>query len=527
MATDGISSHPALRQLARRVRARWLLRTFHRALLVAFAGLAAVTLAGRLLDMDGWPLVGLGWTVLVLLGALALGVVRAPTEWAIAREADALGLAERVSSALYARAATASVAELIEADARSALDGLDPRRYSLIRGSGAWRSLGVALAVLGILLVVPLPRLGQAADARDAQRVAAAEQRVEAMQLQPPSDKQLTELQTRTAEQLQALREALARSSSSQAAARAIEDTQRQLAHLPNSDDYAARRSADAVAQALESQPHDVLIPLAQALRAHDAHAVDQALADLSARLDTPGSTTDAQRADAQLALQAAANAASATQPRLAGALRKAASGVAAQQSGALADKNLQDALDQTATDAAALDKLEQTLTDLGQLRAAALPAGATLVVATGTPTAYTLVSGTPPPNATPVGLGVAAAGQTGARGQGADNGAPGSGASPNGTTPYDPVYAPSHLGGEPGPQVQVSGAATDARGASVDLPQGPVSAGDVRPYDQVYAQYAQEARQSAARQSLPPNVQALVDRYFGAIAPTPGAASP
>ena len=43
---------------------------------------------------------------------------------------------------------------------------------------------------------------------------------------------------------------------------------------------------------------------------------------------------------------------------------------------------------------------------------------------------------------------------------------------------------------------------------------------GDVRPYDQVYAEYAEAARQSAARQPLPPNVQTMVERYFGAIAP-------
>jgi hypothetical protein len=48
-----------------------------------------------------------------------------------------------------------------------------------------------------------------------------------------------------------------------------------------------------------------------------------------------------------------------------------------------------------------------------------------------------------------------------------------------------------------------------------------------VRPYNQVYAEYAQEARQSAARQSLPANVQTLVDRYFGAISPPTDAPGP
>ena len=59
-----------------------------------------------------------------------------------------------------------------------------------------------------------------------------------------------------------------------------------------------------------------------------------------------------------------------------------------------------------------------------------------------------------------------------------------------------------------------------------MELPQGQLSVGNVQPYNQVYSEYAQEARQSAARQSLPPNVQNLVDRYFGAIAPSSSSSS-
>jgi hypothetical protein len=526
VAAEQLTRHPALRKLGQRVRARWLLRLLRRGLLGAALFTALSSVVGRLTDSEVWPLVAAGSSVMSILVALAIGMVRAPREWDVALAADALGLAERVSSALYAQSASAAVAELVQLDARHALNGLEPNRYSVFQRPGAWRAIGVAAVILAVVLLTPLPRLGQPASTLDAQRVANAQQRVAAMQLQPPAD-QPSELQTRTAEQLHALRDALARSTSSQEAAHALEQAQQQLARLPASDDYAARRSADAVAQALESQPNDLLIPLARALRARDEQAVEQALSELSSRLETAGGMTDTERAQAQVALQAAANAAAAAQPRLAGALRRAASGVGAQQSGALSDSELKDLLSQDAADAAALDKLDHTLNDLSQLRAATLPAGATLVPATGTPTAHVLARGTPPPNATQIGLGLAAAGQNSSPGAGANGGSAGGGASPDGSTPYDPVYAPRHLGGDPGAQVQIGGDATDARGASVDLPQGPVSASDVRPYDQVYAQYAQEARQSAARQSLPPNVQGLVDRYFGAIAPTPGVSSP
>jgi hypothetical protein len=43
---------------------------------------------------------------------------------------------------------------------------------------------------------------------------------------------------------------------------------------------------------------------------------------------------------------------------------------------------------------------------------------------------------------------------------------------------------------------------------------------GAQRPYDEVYGQYEAAARQSLARQSLPPNLQGLVQRYFSAIEP-------
>jgi hypothetical protein len=528
--TDSLREHAALRHLAQRVRLRRLLRMIRRGLLAAVLGTAAINVAGRTLSREEWPVVALVWCALCLLVAVALGL-GAPDEWTIAREADRLGLAERVTSSLHARMSGSAVADLIERDARAALSGLDPDRYAVGEGARAWAALGVAGAVLVVLLAIPLPTFGAHRDSADAQRVATAQQRVEALQLQlqSPADgaRQTSDLDTHTRAQLQTLRDALARSTTSAEAARTIEQAQEQLSRLPGADDYSARRSVDAMAAALESQQDDALIPLARALRAHDEQAVQQALANLSDRLDRPG-TTDVQRASAQLGLQAAANAASNAQPQLAGTLRRAASGVGSHQKGALADTDLQDQLAQSVTAASALDRVEQTTANLGQVRAATLPAGATLVPASGTPTAFALAQGTPPPNATPIALGVTQAGNNASRGGGdsGQNGV-GSGAAPDGTTTYDPVYAPTHLGGEPGPQVQVGGDATDARGDNVDLPQGPVTAGDVRPYDQVYSQYAQEARQSVARQSLPPNVQGLVDRYFGAIAPTPGATTP
>jgi hypothetical protein len=57
-----------------------------------------------------------------------------------------------------------------------------------------------------------------------------------------------------------------------------------------------------------------------------------------------------------------------------------------------------------------------------------------------------------------------------------------------------------------------------------VALPDSPVVLGAARPYDEVYGQYETAARQSMVRQALPPALQGLVQRYFSALAPEPGA---
>ena len=530
MATDALRQDPAFRRLATRVRTRWLLHALRGGVVVGLAAASITTLLGRIAAADSWPVLALGCLALGLAWAAALAIATRPTEWTVARAADGLGLAERITSALYARGADLPVAALLDSDARAALGSLDPDRYAIAGGREAWRSAVAAFVVLGLLLVVPLPSIGnRAGEAAERQSVAVAQQRVQAIEVQVPTEQtRATDLSQRTSEELRGLQDALSRANSSSETAKSLEDSQQRLAHLASSDDYTARRAIDNVASALELSREEALLPLARALRNHDDSQVEQALSDLSSRLDQPGGVSDAERSQIQTALQTAGNAAASNQPRLAGALRRAASALGSRQSGALIDQELRDQLDQDAADAAALGALEQSIADLSQLRATTLPAGATLVPATGTPTAYVLASGTPVPNATLVAVSSSssAAGSASTGGNPQTGGGPG--ASPSGSTAYDPVYAPTHLGGDGGQQVQLPGDATGAGGAGVELPNGPLSVGDVRPYDQVYSDYAQAARQAAARQSLPPNVQNLVDRYFGAIAPsTSGSPTP
>ncbi len=513
--------------LALRLRLQGLLRAGRIGASIGLVGAALVTTAGKLGGFDAWPQAAVVWLGLSVVVSVGLAALHAPDTLTVARAADRLGLAERLSSAVYAESRSAPVSALLTLDARHALSHLDPTAYGVAEPRRTWQALGIGALVLAVLVALPIPRVGSdAAQVEDAARVTAAQQRVEAIELQPPKDNQRTaELREKTSSELRSLRDALSRSESSTDAARAIENTQRQLAQLPGADEYAWRRSLDATAAALEAQRDQALVPLARALRDRDAEAANRALAELEARFDQPGGMSDAERANVRSALQAAANAAAGSQPRLASALRRSAS---AASGAGLKSQELRDLLAEGAADASALDGLERSQADLSQLRATTLPPDATLVPARGTPTAYALLRAGPRGNA-------AGYGDTPSQGQPSTSDAPAAGGNrdrqvaPNAATPtnYDAVYASSHLGGDGGPAVQPAGDPTGASGAGVDLPQGPLTVGDVRPYDQVYAQYAQEARQSTSRQALPPNVQTVVDRYFGSIAPPSDAPPP
>jgi hypothetical protein len=88
----------------------------------------------------------------------------------------------------------------------------------------------------------------------------------------------------------------------------------------------------------------------------------------------------------------------------------------------------------------------------------------------------------------------------------------------------FVPRNDPSLLGGTGGPDVAFTGDVGQARGQTIDLPDSPIELGAIRPYQSVYPEYETSARQSLARQELPPALESLVQRYFSAIAPDEGA---
>lgn len=575
---------PSLAPLAARVRQRQLMEGARHGLLVGLALAALFTVGGRLIGFLDWPLAALSAGFLALIGALLLALVRRPTEWQIALAADRLGLAERVSSALYAGRSGDPAAALLLADAAKALAGLSPDRYPVFPDFRRWRSVLLAGLLLATALLTPLPSFDLVGRrSADTEAVAATRQSVEAMRAHLTVAPTPEPLAQASDAELRALDAELARARTAAEAARAIEKTQTNLAELAAPEDYAQRRAAESLAAIWQGQPE--LSAIARFLAAGDASATREATQDLAARA---ASLDPEQRQPLQVALQQGANAARDV-PDLSAALRQAASEVSRggdgsdQGRGAL--NALANPLAESAAHASGVQTVQNAIAGLGQARAglAANP-GAAGVLANGRSAgrASHAAGGTSSGAAglPGAGSGDASNGESGAdsgrdggdtlgggqggsgsreangsgSGAGSGNGAgPGSGGGTGagagvgggpaegkpgssstgstlgggnqapgevGATNYDPVYAPSRLGGDGGPSVSMPGNATGASGETIDLPNAPLTTGAVRPYDQVYGQYAAEARQSLSRQPLPSGLQNLVQRYFSAIEP-------
>jgi len=571
-----------LRPLARRVRLRHMLERARGGLLLALAGAVLLAVVGRLLGRPEWPLGVSLWGALALGGVLGLALARLPGIWAAARAADALGLAERVTSALYAEQSGQPAAPLLVAQADAALAGLHPSAYALVPRPRRWRPVALLCLLLAAATVAPLPALGDAGrQAAEAGAVAGARRSVEALQAALAEPAQPEPLTQTTAEELRALEERLARADDAAEAARALEEAQERLAATADAEDYAWRRAVESLAGAWAGQPD--LDALAQALAAQDPAAVEKAMAELAARSTEMEA---AEREALQLGLQTGANAARDV-PALAGALRQAASQVGAAagsaadgQGGADAQRALADLAPQLAQGAAragGLQAVQRAIAGLGQSRAALGAAGAGAAAsgavaagpATGSASGGQSAGGDGSGSGAGAGGGDsgtgsgsgdgsgqgsgagsaggsgsgAGAGGVGGSGAGAGAGAgAGGGPSPgqpgagnagattsggnsapsnSGPVAYDPIYAPSLLGGEGGPSVQAPGDAVGSDGQTVDLPDSPLALGSVRPYDEVYGQYEEAARQALAREPLPPALQGLVQRYFTAVRPT------
>ena len=584
-----VANHPTLARLRWRVRAAWLLTWLRPALLRACLGSTLAALGGKLLGQPEWAAVAAAWSALAVAAHALPALRRWPGTWETARAADALGLAERVTSALYAARVSHPATPMLAAQARRALADLDPSAYPVLPRPRPWLATLAGLGALALAALAPVPALTPGQDrAAEARAVATARAAVQAVQADLQPVPTVEPLARAAAEELEALDRQLAEARSVAEASRALEEAQERLATLAGAEEFAWRRAVERLVAAWSTQPG--LGGLADALAARDPQAVQRALEQLAARAEA---MSPEERRGLQLGLQAGANAAR-DAAELASALRQAADRLGADAEGPAdegddaaearrAIEELAAPLSRGAARAAGLQAVQGAIARLGEARAGLSSAdGAAGAAAGGPPTGSASGgragaggagqqgagggsasggSGGSGDGTSGAGAGGAGSGSgSGSSGSGAGSsggqagggqggggqsgggagagggparGQPGAGnagptgqsgtASPNnaGAAMYDPVYAPGFLGGEGGPRVEAPGDPAGAGGDTVELPESPLELGALRPYNEVYGAYEAAARQSLARQPLPPSLQGLVQRYFSAIAPS------
>jgi hypothetical protein len=95
-----------------------------------------------------------------------------------------------------------------------------------------------------------------------------------------------------------------------------------------------------------------------------------------------------------------------------------------------------------------------------------------------------------------------------------------GNGPGDGGETAYEQIYAPTLLGGEGGPQVDLPGT---GEGGEV-IGQGPTTPGDpgtsLVPYSEVYSQYEQINNQAIENGEIPAQFTQIIKNYFDSLKP-------
>ena len=564
-----------LRPARGRLRLRRTLDYALRALLGALV-LDVLLLLGPWQMLATWPAL-VAIALLSVLAAFALAAWRGPTTWEAARAVDGLGLAEQVASALHAARVEHATSSLIAQRALAGLDAVDVRVLPIMPSKDRLRLVAGAAVLVLAAAALPLPNLRESPEnaaeraAINETREAVEELAAEVEAIAPASVRDELE------KELSQLDEALAKTQSRQQAAEALERAQDRIASMVSSQQYTANRTLSALANAWSADPQ--LGELSRALRERDPEAIAAALETLAKRL--PAADT-AERQRLELALQAAANLAQ-DLPALASELRETATALRNDE-GPAATAGLSSALGAAASDAQALASTQATLGALGNARAsmgAANPgngvqAGASSGQASsagssgGQGSGGSVAQGATGSNGASGSSGQSSgAGQGSGSGQGSGNGqgsgqgggagsgqgsgtgqagsgagsgagagggpAPGAPGGPNATAggaggsgepgkagpvPYASVYAPSLLGGEDGTRAEVSGDANGASGETVELPRSPVTAGTLRPYNEVFGEYEAAARQALGRGTLPASLEKLVQDYFSALEP-------
>jgi organic radical activating enzyme len=488
------------------------------------AGLVTAAILGTCARV--WPILltrdlGLLSLLLPALAALIAFLIayfapRTPME--VARQSDTrMRLAERLATALAVEQGQIhpppDLAAQQRADAQSAAARADPAQAFPLRSPRRllWTSAALAALIVANLLVFNPQEARIEARRNEQEAIQEQVERLEDLRVEIETNEALTEETRETL--LKELDDTIADLqegdlSREEALARLAEAEER-LQALQDDTVTAQAAELEAAGQAaLEEMSTE---ELGQALTEGDYAAAAEALAEIG---DQIAGMSAEERAAVAERLERMADAVQGTNPELAEALRQAAE--ATRQGDAQA---AQQALAQAAA------ATEQAGEAIGEGQAvdqalAQIQEGKSEIAQSGTQGGQT-------PGSQGSGTG-SGSGSGDGEGSGGEGGIqdPGSGPSSNapgeaGETPYEPIYAPERLGEGEGEMVVVPGEGEGEGGPTTEGDGTSTERGEAMvPYDEVYAEYQEQAVTSLENNYIPPNVKSYVRAYFDAVAP-------
>lgn len=504
-------------------------------LAVGLAASLTLLLAGRLLRPEFILLsltVGLaGMVATALLGYLW----RLPRQQAAIFLDRALGLKERLSTALELSRPGSAVScppELIQrqlSDALKASQGADPCRSLPLR----FNRFQVLLATLLLAAVALVSVWGEANFQASLQRrilrqtIAEEIAKIEAIQAEIQANPNLTPEQRQ--ELLQPLEKAiqgLQEAETSEQAVSVLSGASEELQVLENPLVETQVQALQEIGSSLAQQEDSPLQTFGEELSQGDYQAAAEQLSQID-----PAALSPEDAADLAEALQESAQALQATNPALAEQLAQSAQAL---QNGDV--QQAQEALQEAA------QSLSQTGQEIAQSQAAGqvasqLAQGQQEIIQAGHGQADQAEQENQGTTQTP---GQGAANQAGQAGSGAGAGkghsnagniqgseasnapiAQNNGPGDGGEMPYEPIYAPTRLGGE---SDQTLALPTSGEPGERALSQGytiPAAPGQSRvPYIEVYPYYAEFYRHAIESGQVPPSMRELVRRYFSSLEP-------
>lgn len=506
----------------------------------------------------------------VLAGALS-ALRKRPAPLDSARIADASGLAQRVVTAWENRGNDSLIAAMQREDALRHLRRALPQA---IESVDVWKGVhkhlyacGGLLAVAAVLMLWPNPqdlRLAQMAEEKKA--IAQVEQKLDAVKEEAKKDPAMSDAQKKQLEELlEQAKKAMAGAKDSAERLNALRAAEKQLERWKEAEQK-KQAAVQQLQQNLGSQPGTRA--LADALKSGQMQELKTALNEAAKQLEKLSqSERDAIAKELEKAAEQlrkdAQDASSKELEQIAGHLSQAAQQLAqgqVPQTMAALDAGLRQALGSArqsaqamlaATSAAAsLQQSQMTLASAGSAGPGASGAGSGMAGAgqagavsgtpagngASTPAAGTAANGNAGSGtANQPGNGSGGSGQGNGSGQGSGNGSgsgsgngsgSGSGSGKGsgaglGTGSHELVNVPSaRIGGDNGPSETVGGPLGAGPSESRQSPNTQVSSGGALPYEEVYGQYEQFARESMEKGNIPEDYQEVVKQYFSSIEP-------